>query len=189
MGISGAGVPWSKSIPIDRQGRLLHCRRRIQTSRRKLQHRCHLFPRRPANAAHPVSASRMASECPTASSNRCPTISSRPSTANKYSPRHLHDPLAPAGTGASPGAPAPDAAQRRNPALLERRRLGDRDQWSLGRLPLPAPPDEFMSRLRSESLVESLPIDEASALQVAKLPGLHNDRLTAFRSLSPSSTA
>jgi PIN domain nuclease of toxin-antitoxin system len=48
-------------------------------------------------------------------------------------------------------------------------------KWSLGKLPLPVPPHEFMRRLRTESLVESLPIDEASALQVAKLPRLHND--------------
>ncbi len=48
-------------------------------------------------------------------------------------------------------------------------------KWSLGKLPPPVPPQEFMRRLRTESLVESLPIDEASALQVAKLPNLHND--------------
>lgn len=48
-------------------------------------------------------------------------------------------------------------------------------KWSLGKLPLPVPPEEFMRWLRSESLVESLPIDEASALQVVKLPSLHND--------------
>jgi PIN domain nuclease of toxin-antitoxin system len=48
-------------------------------------------------------------------------------------------------------------------------------KWSLGKLPLPVPPQEFMRRLRTESMVESLSIDEASALQVAKLPGLHND--------------
>jgi PIN domain nuclease of toxin-antitoxin system len=45
-------------------------------------------------------------------------------------------------------------------------------KWSLGKLPLPVTPQEFMRRLRTESLVESLSIDEASALQVAKLPGL-----------------
>jgi len=44
-------------------------------------------------------------------------------------------------------------------------------KWSLGKLPLPVPPQEFMRRLRTGSLVESLPIDEASALHVAKLPG------------------
>ena len=48
-------------------------------------------------------------------------------------------------------------------------------QWSLGKLLLPVPPEAFMHRLRTESLVESLSIDEASALQVAKLPGFHND--------------
>lgn len=48
-------------------------------------------------------------------------------------------------------------------------------KWSLGKLPLPVPPYEFMRLLRTDSLVESLSINEASALQVAKLPGLHND--------------
>ena len=48
-------------------------------------------------------------------------------------------------------------------------------KWSRGKLPLPVPPHEFMRRLRTDSLVESLSIDEASALQVVKLPGLHND--------------
>ncbi len=48
-------------------------------------------------------------------------------------------------------------------------------KWSLGKLLLPVPPEAFMHRLRTESLVESLSIDEASALQVAKLPGFHND--------------
>jgi PIN domain nuclease of toxin-antitoxin system len=44
-------------------------------------------------------------------------------------------------------------------------------KWSLGKLALPVPPEEFMRRLRTESL----PINEAAALQVAKLPNLHND--------------
>ena len=48
-------------------------------------------------------------------------------------------------------------------------------KWSLGKLLLPVPPEAFMHRLRTESLVESLSIDEASALQVAKLPDFHND--------------
>ena len=48
-------------------------------------------------------------------------------------------------------------------------------KWSLGKLPLPVPPAEFMRRLHTESLVESLSIDEAAALQVTKLPSLHND--------------
>lgn len=48
-------------------------------------------------------------------------------------------------------------------------------KWSIGKHPLPVPPDEFMRRLRLESLVESLPVVEAAALQVAKLPRLHAD--------------
>ena len=48
-------------------------------------------------------------------------------------------------------------------------------KWSTGKLPLPVPPHEFMRLLRTVSLVESLSINEESALQVAKLPRLHND--------------
>ncbi len=48
-------------------------------------------------------------------------------------------------------------------------------KWSLGKLPLPVPPEEFMRQLRIVSLVESLPITEAAALQVVKLPRLHSD--------------
>ena len=43
--MSGAGVPWSKSMRIDRMGWLLHGRWRIQTSRCEFQHCDHLFPR------------------------------------------------------------------------------------------------------------------------------------------------
>src|SRR5579863_10013991 len=43
--MSGAGVPWSKSMRIDRPGWLVRGRGRIQTSRREFQHRYHLFPR------------------------------------------------------------------------------------------------------------------------------------------------
>jgi PIN domain nuclease of toxin-antitoxin system len=48
-------------------------------------------------------------------------------------------------------------------------------KWSSGKLVLPVPPAEFMRRPQRDSLVESLPINEASALQVAKLPKLHSD--------------
>ena len=48
-------------------------------------------------------------------------------------------------------------------------------KWSAGKLALPFPPDEFMKRARGEGLIETLPIFESAALQVAKLPKLHND--------------
>ena len=44
-----------------------------------------------------------------------------------------------------------------------------------GRLPLPAPLDRFLPMLRERYGFQSLPIDEASALHVAKLPALHAD--------------
>ncbi len=48
-------------------------------------------------------------------------------------------------------------------------------KWSAKRLALPYPPDEFIKRAREESRIETLPLFESAALQVAKLPRLHND--------------
>jgi PIN domain nuclease of toxin-antitoxin system len=45
----------------------------------------------------------------------------------------------------------------------------------LGRLPLPAPPEEFVPAQRTAHGIEPLPVDEESALHVAKLPDLHRD--------------
>ena len=45
----------------------------------------------------------------------------------------------------------------------------------LGRLPLPAPPDEFVPAQRAAHGIEPLPLDEEAALHVAKLPDLHRD--------------
>lgn len=44
-----------------------------------------------------------------------------------------------------------------------------------GRLPLPVPLDHFLPMLRERHGLSSLPIDEESALHVAKLPLLHID--------------
>jgi PIN domain nuclease of toxin-antitoxin system len=44
-----------------------------------------------------------------------------------------------------------------------------------GRLPLPERPDLYIPRIREASGIESLPIDEESALHAAKLPNLHAD--------------
>jgi PIN domain nuclease of toxin-antitoxin system len=44
-----------------------------------------------------------------------------------------------------------------------------------GRLPLPVPLDRFLPMLRERHGLSSLPIDEESALHVAKLPLLHVD--------------
>ena len=48
-------------------------------------------------------------------------------------------------------------------------------KWSSGKLSLPFPPDEFVRKARTESKIETIPIFESSALQIAKLPRLHND--------------
>lgn len=46
---------------------------------------------------------------------------------------------------------------------------------ALGRLPLPAPPAQFVPAERERHGIDALPIDEESVLQVAKLPHLHRD--------------
>ncbi|MBI3493595.1 MAG: type II toxin-antitoxin system VapC family toxin [Acidobacteria bacterium] len=46
---------------------------------------------------------------------------------------------------------------------------------SLGRLPLPVPPHRLVFEERERRGLESLPVDEESALHVARLPPLHAD--------------
>lgn len=45
----------------------------------------------------------------------------------------------------------------------------------LGRLALRLPPDEYVTQQRRLHRIESLPIGEAAALQVEKLPSVHRD--------------
>jgi PIN domain nuclease of toxin-antitoxin system len=45
----------------------------------------------------------------------------------------------------------------------------------LGKLPLPNPPDEFVPGHRAAHGIEPLPVEEESALHVAKLPDIHRD--------------
>lgn len=45
----------------------------------------------------------------------------------------------------------------------------------LGKLPLPAPADEFLPQQRRRHQIESLPIEEATLTHLAKLPLLHRD--------------
>lgn len=45
----------------------------------------------------------------------------------------------------------------------------------LGKLPLPEPPDVFVPAQRRAHGIEPLPLDEETALHVAKLPDLHRD--------------
>lgn len=46
---------------------------------------------------------------------------------------------------------------------------------SLGRLPLPEPPERFVPDQRVRHGIEGLPVDEDSALHVGRLPQLHRD--------------
>ena len=45
----------------------------------------------------------------------------------------------------------------------------------LGKLPLPAPPEEFVPAQRAAHGIEAHPVEEEAALHVAKLPNLHRD--------------
>ena len=45
----------------------------------------------------------------------------------------------------------------------------------LGKLPLPQPPEHFVPEQRERHAFQSLPVDEASVLQMPKLPSIHND--------------
>ena len=46
---------------------------------------------------------------------------------------------------------------------------------TLGRLPLPEPPERYVPRQRDAHGIASLPLDEDAALHVARLPNLHSD--------------
>lgn len=46
---------------------------------------------------------------------------------------------------------------------------------ALGRLPLPAAPQQLVPALRAKHGIEPLPIDEESTLHLARLPDLHRD--------------
>jgi len=48
-------------------------------------------------------------------------------------------------------------------------------KYSLGRLPLPVPPETYIPRLRQEHGVAALPLDEESTLHIGRLPDLHKD--------------
>jgi len=48
-------------------------------------------------------------------------------------------------------------------------------KFGLGRLVLPDPPRSYVPLLREEHGIETLPVDEESALAVADLPAVHRD--------------
>ena len=48
-------------------------------------------------------------------------------------------------------------------------------KYSLGRLPLPEPPAQLLPARRQKYGIEPLPLDEESALYVARLPKMHTD--------------
>ena len=46
---------------------------------------------------------------------------------------------------------------------------------SLGKLPLPEPPHEFIKRWRTRHDIDSLPLEETAVLQLSRLPDYHKD--------------
>jgi PIN domain nuclease of toxin-antitoxin system len=48
-------------------------------------------------------------------------------------------------------------------------------KYQLGKLPLPAPPADYLPEQRLAHRIESLPIDEGAMSQLAGLPPLHRD--------------
>lgn len=48
-------------------------------------------------------------------------------------------------------------------------------KYTLGRLPLPEPPDKIIPNQRKLHKIESLPLDEEASLHLAKLPDYHKD--------------
>jgi PIN domain nuclease of toxin-antitoxin system len=46
---------------------------------------------------------------------------------------------------------------------------------SLGKLPLPQPPAEFIPSQREKHFIASLPLDEAAVAELSGLPALHRD--------------
>ena len=48
-------------------------------------------------------------------------------------------------------------------------------KYSLGKLALPRTPEYYIAEAREKSGVESLPLDEESAFQSARLPRIHGD--------------
>lgn len=45
----------------------------------------------------------------------------------------------------------------------------------LGKLPLPAPPESYLPAQRERHRIASLPVDEASVANLARLPSIHRD--------------
>ncbi len=48
-------------------------------------------------------------------------------------------------------------------------------KYQLGKLPLPQSPESYIPLQRQRHLIASLPLDEASVAQLAKLPPIHRD--------------
>ena len=64
-------------------------------------------------------------------------------------------------------------------------------KYSLGKLPLPIPPEHFLSTQRSRHHIEALPLREEATVHLPKLPAFHKDpfdRMLVSQSLVLGST-
>ena len=48
-------------------------------------------------------------------------------------------------------------------------------KYSLGKLPLPTPPEQFLSTNRTRHNIEAFPLREEATVHLPKLPALHKD--------------
>ncbi len=48
-------------------------------------------------------------------------------------------------------------------------------KYSLGKIPLPTPPEQFLSTQRSRHNIETLPLGEEATVHLPKLPAFHKD--------------
>ncbi len=48
-------------------------------------------------------------------------------------------------------------------------------KWQIGKLKLPKPPAEFFAETVARGRIRALPLEQAAALQLGKLPQLHTD--------------
>ena len=97
-------------------------------------------------------------------------------TTNEAPARHVHLPMDRLTIAAAIGnGPAP-VSESQHEGVLERRLVMEiAIKSSQGRLSLPEPAHSYVPSRRAVYQIDSLPIDEESALQIEKLPRIHGD--------------
>lgn len=72
-------------------------------------------------------------------------------------------------------SPSPSSAAARHVFLSSASVWEAVIKHALGKLPLPAPPAEYLPRQRKSHQIQSLSIDESTVTHVAALPPIHRD--------------